>query len=636
MSEAGGGGGPAVSVVIPTRDRWPLLADTLASVLAQEHVALEAVIVDDGSTAPPPAARPFDDPRVRIVRNERSLGVAGARNRGIESARGGWIAFLDDDDVWSPAKLRSQLDAAGATGAAFAYAAVVLVTTDRGAVTIAAAPPPERLAELLAAYNAIPAGASNVVVRTDRVRTLGGFDPDFGHLADWDLWIRLAADGRGAACEEPLVGYRLHPASMRSTTGGALAELGRLDRKHRRSRRPPRERIWFYRWLADGQLLAGRRREAAATSLRGARRCRSRADAARAARILLRGGRSAKPTTGGEAAVTTASWLEPILPATAGAAPVDREGLKRRLRLAAAIGLDRLLRLSGGRIGLALVYHGIHDGPGGSQPAIDVVGSIAAPAFRAQLDHVRANYRLVPAAGLRAAALARRRGQPFPLAITFDDDLRSHVDVALPMLRRAGVPATFFLTGASLDGPASFWWERLERALAAGVGADLIGTAEPGRAVATVEALPPIEREELSSALLERLGGESEDAGLRAEHVAVLARDCEVGFHTRMHERLPGLGDEALAAALREGVAGLERAAGSSLRSLAYPYGEADARVAAAARTAGFDCGYTTRGAAVRADADPFLMGRLYPSEASIAHLASQLSLAIWRAARGR
>jgi peptidoglycan/xylan/chitin deacetylase (PgdA/CDA1 family)/glycosyltransferase involved in cell wall biosynthesis len=624
-------------VIIPTRDRWSLLATTLASALAQGGVSFEVVIVDDGSATPMPASAPFDDPRLRTVRNEASLGVARARNRGIEAAGGDWVALLDDDDVWAPDKLRKQLAAAAAAGASFAYSGVALVTAGSGRVTVASAPEADRLPGLLAAYNAVPAGASNVVVRTDLAREIGGFDPDFGHLADWDMWIRLAAGGRAAACDELLVGYRLHPASMRSTAGGALAELGRLDRKHGRPSRPAAGRIWFYRWLADGQLLAGRPVAAAATSLRGAARCRSTSDAKRAARLLLhRGGRGPVAASGDALpAVAGSEWLRPLLPA----ASADRAqaAAKRWLRHAGAVGLDRALRLSGLRAGLALVYHGIDDDPvNGSGPLVDIVGSVAASTFRAQLEHVRSRYRLVRAAELPEAIAARRRGEPFPLAITFDDDLRSHVDVALPIIAAARAPATFFLTGAALAGPASFWWERVERALAAGVAADLLPETDPDRAAATVAALPRAERRELSASLLERLGGEQEDAGLRAGHVAALvAAGCEIGFHTREHERLPELDDAELEEALTAGVTALEEAAGSPLRSLAYPYGEADGRVATAARAAGFACGYTTRGLAVRSGSDPFLMGRLYPSEASIAHFASQLSLTLRRAAGG-
>ena len=632
-----GAGGRSVSIVIPTRDRWPLLAATLTSALAQEDVELEVVIVDDGSASPTPAASPFDDERVRVARNEHSLGVARARTRGIEEARGEWVAFLDDDDVWAPAKLRRQLDAAAGGNASFAYAAVVHVTAGRGTVAVAAAPPADRLAELLTAYNPIPAGASNVIAATDLVRWVGGFDPEFGHLADWDMWVRLAAAAPAADCDEPLVGYRLHPQSMRSTAGGALAELARFDRMHGGGGSVPPGRIWFYRWLADGQLLADRPFAAAATSLRGALRCRSRADAARAARIVLHRGKI--PAAAAEPEVAGAAWLQPLMPGPADHAVPAPEApggsaIKRRLRRSGEAARDRALRLSGLQAGIALVYHGVSDERANGTRARDTV---AAETLRAQLDFLQSRYRLVTASRLREAALGRGRGERFPLAITFDDDLRSHVDVVLPILRSAAAPATFFLTGASLERPMSFWWERVERALDAGVGEDLLGTADPGRALATVEALPATAREELTAELLERLGGEDERDGLRAGQVGDLAAiGGEIGFHTRDHDRLPTLSDDALARAMRAGVADLSAAAGAPLRAIAYPHGDADERVAAAARDAGFACGYTTSGVAVRADTDPFLMGRLYPSRVSIAHLASQLNYVIRRAQRGR
>ena len=216
---------PDVTVVIPTRDRWDLLRTTLRSVLEQRDVDLEVVIVDDGSSRSPSSVPDLDDPGVRVVRHDRSRGVAAARNAGIAKAAGTWIAFLDDDDVWAPDKLNAQLGAAEAADAAFAYTGVLLVRDDNGAVALAEPPPPDELAELLQSYDAIPAGASNVLVRTELIRSVGGFDLDFRHLADWDLWIRLAAAGAGAACPRPLVSLSTPCAQHALHGGGSLPRV---------------------------------------------------------------------------------------------------------------------------------------------------------------------------------------------------------------------------------------------------------------------------------------------------------------------------------------------------------------------------------------------------------------------------
>ena len=110
---------PVVSVVIPTADRWPLLSTcALRSALGQHDVEHEVIVVDDGSSDETPRRlEELGDPRLRILRHATRQGVSQARNTAIEAARGEWIAFLDDDDLWSPRKLRVQLDLGAATGA---------------------------------------------------------------------------------------------------------------------------------------------------------------------------------------------------------------------------------------------------------------------------------------------------------------------------------------------------------------------------------------------------------------------------------------------------------------------------------------------------------------------------------------
>ena len=99
---------PTVSVVIPTYNRADCLQDSVFSILAQTVPAAEVIIVDDGSrdhTAD--VCRGFPPP-VRYLRRENG-GSAAARNTGMRAAAGDYIAFLDADDVWEPAKLEVQL-----------------------------------------------------------------------------------------------------------------------------------------------------------------------------------------------------------------------------------------------------------------------------------------------------------------------------------------------------------------------------------------------------------------------------------------------------------------------------------------------------------------------------------------------
>lgn len=104
-----------VSVVIPTYKRSEFLLRALDSVLSQTWPDIEAVIVDDNGVGSPyreatqTALAPYaSDPRVKIVLNEKNLGGALARNEGIKAAKGEFITFLDDDDVFLPEKVEVQ------------------------------------------------------------------------------------------------------------------------------------------------------------------------------------------------------------------------------------------------------------------------------------------------------------------------------------------------------------------------------------------------------------------------------------------------------------------------------------------------------------------------------------------------
>jgi len=98
---------PLFSVVIPTYQRPRLLEEAVLSVLRQTVSNFECVVVDDGS--PVPAEVP-SDPRVCVVRLPANAGPAAARNAGVAHSRGRYLAFLDDDDLFTPNRLAYALE----------------------------------------------------------------------------------------------------------------------------------------------------------------------------------------------------------------------------------------------------------------------------------------------------------------------------------------------------------------------------------------------------------------------------------------------------------------------------------------------------------------------------------------------
>jgi hypothetical protein len=224
---------PDVSVVIPTCGRLDLLACSVAAALGQHDVSVEVVVVDDASadgTAGWLAA--CGDPRVRVVRHEDRRGIGVARNSGVGAARGRWVAFLDDDDVWAPDKLASQLAAATASGRGWVYTGEVHV--DRELRLLGGGPPlaPAEALRLLGSVNSIPAGGSTVLVRADLLAAVGPFDTSLRRTEDWDMWIRLARAGPPDCVPRPLAGYRHHRGNARTDPAPMVTEPALLARRH--------------------------------------------------------------------------------------------------------------------------------------------------------------------------------------------------------------------------------------------------------------------------------------------------------------------------------------------------------------------------------------------------------------------
>jgi len=254
------------TVVIPSKDRPVLARRAVTSMLNQIGVGVEIVVVDDGSLKPL-AIELADlveiaDGRVTVVRNERSLGVATARNRGLAQVRTGWVGFCDDDDLWAPTKVVEQLAAAERTGAGWTCSAAITVDAELRPRWVMTAPYQEEIVGQLLEINVMPGGASSVIARADLARAVRGFDPSLSTLADWDFWIRLAAAEPLATVERPLTAYLLNEGGMSLDVDLLEHDLARLVQKHEGTSDTFGRELSRQRWLdyvCEIHLRRGRR-----------------------------------------------------------------------------------------------------------------------------------------------------------------------------------------------------------------------------------------------------------------------------------------------------------------------------------------------------------------------------------------
>ncbi|WP_420393214.1 glycosyltransferase [Acuticoccus sp.] len=184
---------PLVSVVIPTYNRAHLLGGTLESVLAQTFRRFEVLIVDDGGDDDTEAiVAALDDQRLSYIRQPRNGGVARARNRGLDAARGDYVAFLDSDDLWRPGKLAAQVELM--TGSPDRVGIIYTGVEEHGADGSVILSRPDRRGDVwvdMLQSNVIHGGASNALMRRAAADIVGGFDATLPAAEDYDYWLRV-------------------------------------------------------------------------------------------------------------------------------------------------------------------------------------------------------------------------------------------------------------------------------------------------------------------------------------------------------------------------------------------------------------------------------------------------------------
>jgi glycosyltransferase involved in cell wall biosynthesis len=235
-------GSPEFTVIVPTHGRAGLLDHALASVRAQTVEDFECVVVDDAGPEPPTVP---EDPRFRVVRREANGGPAAARNTGLEEARGRFVAFLDDDDLFTPERL-----ALGRRGLASAPATICW---RRG---LDRPPTPDRVLEGDVADSILDQMTPHLGQVTIERTLAPRFDERFVAVQDVEWWLRTAAVARLSTVREVGYLYRDHdgPRSRNGTDARVRCSLELLELHAPYFAAHPRAAA--FRWKRIG-LMAG-------------------------------------------------------------------------------------------------------------------------------------------------------------------------------------------------------------------------------------------------------------------------------------------------------------------------------------------------------------------------------------------
>jgi glycosyltransferase involved in cell wall biosynthesis len=210
---------PRVSVVLPVYNGEPFLADALDSILKQSFRDFELIAIDDGSrdaTGEMLDRLALIDSRVSVL-HQTNAGMVRALNRGLELARGDFIARMDHDDLAHPERFARQVAFLDAQPDIAVVGCAVTLIDEKGKRIREVEYP--RTSEAVAAFleTGAPLAHPTVMMRRAAVLAVGGYREAYRHAEDYDLWLRIAERYRIANLPNRLLLYRQHAAKQSAT-----------------------------------------------------------------------------------------------------------------------------------------------------------------------------------------------------------------------------------------------------------------------------------------------------------------------------------------------------------------------------------------------------------------------------------
>lgn len=205
---------PLISVVIPCYNAEPYIREAVSSILAQSFSDFELIIVDDRSTDESSAlVRQLYDSRIRLLENQVRLGISLTRNRGLDEARGKYIAVLDADDISHPLRLEKQvrfLDRNPEFGLVGSWVRTIDQQSARRSEKWRLGARPDTIPSILLFKNYFCHSA--VMMRLEAIPP-EGYDSTLPIGEDHDLWLKITRRWKAWNLPHYLTSYRVHTES---------------------------------------------------------------------------------------------------------------------------------------------------------------------------------------------------------------------------------------------------------------------------------------------------------------------------------------------------------------------------------------------------------------------------------------
>lgn len=203
-----------ISIIMAAYNAEKTINSAIQSVLTQTYENWELIVIDDCSKdRTVQIVTSIVDPRIRVLRNERNSGVSLSRKKGMDAAKGAWIAVLDSDDMWTPDKLQRQIDLADETGANLVFTGSAFIKDDGSPLDWQLHVPSLLTYRELLKQNLI--SNSSVLVKTDLYRKYYAIGDKMHE--DFAIWLAITREGEIAyGIDEPLLVYRLAKSSKSS------------------------------------------------------------------------------------------------------------------------------------------------------------------------------------------------------------------------------------------------------------------------------------------------------------------------------------------------------------------------------------------------------------------------------------